>query len=168
MKTVSYPAPCIFRPMTDDRLLAVAYEVTVYAKGAVKVFDVGSWKVRYDLATAFTMYTLDFPDNRRLAFSDFHNDTEKIRELESGKNLIEETCASAATVRKLISRLEASIRCRAARARCIALSLLTPSLRFRPSALLSACVRSHRCDHVAPFALVTLEGIMAECRATIT
>ncbi|HXP42961.1 MAG TPA: hypothetical protein VN833_22100 [Candidatus Acidoferrales bacterium] len=55
MKTVSYPAPCIFRPMTDDRLLAVAYEVTVYAKGAVKVFDVGSWKVRYDLATAFTM-----------------------------------------------------------------------------------------------------------------
>ena len=139
MKTVSYPAPCIFRPMTDDRLLAVAYEVTVYAKGAVKVFDVGSWKVRYDLATAFTMYTLDFPDNRRLAFSDFHNDTEKIRELESGKNLIEETCASAATVRKLISRSVASI---------VAEPLAPVALRSHFSLVRSASDPQHYLVHV--------------------
>jgi hypothetical protein len=142
MKTVSYPAPCIFRPMTDDRLLAVAYEIAVYEKGAVKVFDVGSWKVRYDLATAFTIYTLVFSGQSSPCFLRLPQSHRKDSGIGSGKNLIEETCASAATVRKLISRLEASIRCRAARARCIALSLLTRSLRFRPSALLSACVRS--------------------------
>ncbi len=75
---------------TDDRLLAVAYEIAVYEKGAIKVFDVGSWKVQYELATPFTMYTLVFsPDSHRLAFSDFHNDTEKVWDLENGKNLID-------------------------------------------------------------------------------
>jgi WD40 repeat protein len=75
---------------TDDRLLAVAFEIVEYEKGEIKVFDVGSWKVQYDLATPFTMYTLVFsPDGHRLAFSDFHNDTEKIWDLESGKNLID-------------------------------------------------------------------------------
>ncbi len=75
---------------TDDRLLAVAYEIAVYEKGAIKVFDVGSWKVQYNLTTPFTMYTLVFsPDNHRLAFSDFHNDTEKIWDLENGENLID-------------------------------------------------------------------------------
>ena len=74
----------------DGRFLAVAYEIAVYEKGEIKVFDVTSWKVKYDLAAPFTMYTLVFsPDNHRLAFSDFHNDTEKIWDLESGKNLID-------------------------------------------------------------------------------
>jgi hypothetical protein len=43
-----------------------------------------------------------------------------------------ETAASAATVRKLISRSEASMRCRAAKVCCIALSLRKRTLRLRP------------------------------------
>jgi WD40 repeat protein len=72
---------------TDGRLLAVAYEIVQYEKGAIKVFDVGSWKVQYDLAAPFTMNALEFsPDNRRLAFSDFNTE---LWDLEKGKNLID-------------------------------------------------------------------------------
>ena len=57
----------------DGRLLAVAYEIVAYEKGAIKIFDLDSWKVQNDLAAPFTMYTLAFsPDNRRLAFSDLY------------------------------------------------------------------------------------------------
>ena len=80
-----------------------------------------------------------FLDNRRLAFSDFHNDTEKIRELESGKNLIEETCASAATVRKLISRSVASI---------VAEPLAPVALRSHFSLVRSASDPQHYLVHV--------------------
>src|SRR5271165_1566658 len=58
-----------------------------------------------------------------------------------------ETPASAATVRKLISRSEASIRCRAAKARCIALLLRSRALRLRPSVFLGMC-SLQRCDDI--------------------
>jgi WD40 repeat protein len=55
----------------DGRSLAVAYEITQYEKGAIKIFDVDSWKVRHVLAAPFTMYALAFsPDKQRVAFSD--------------------------------------------------------------------------------------------------
>jgi WD40 repeat protein len=55
----------------DGRSLAVAYEITQYEKGAIKIFDVDSWRVQQDLAAPFTMYALAFsPDKRRVAFSD--------------------------------------------------------------------------------------------------
>ena len=56
---------------SDGRLLAVAYEIGQYEKGAIKIFDVDSWKVQHDLAAPFTMFALAFsPDSRRIAFSD--------------------------------------------------------------------------------------------------
>jgi len=50
-----------------------------------------------------------------------------------------ETPACVATVRKLICRSEASIRCKAAKARCITLSLRSRALRVRPSVFLGMC-----------------------------
>lgn len=51
----------------DGQLLAVAYEITQSEKGAIKVFDVHSWKVLHDLASSY-IGTLAFsPDSRRLA-----------------------------------------------------------------------------------------------------
>ncbi len=58
-----------------------------------------------------------------------------------------ETPASAATVRKLISRSDASIRWRAAKARCIALLLRSRALRLRPSVFLGMC-SPQRCDDI--------------------
>src|SRR5215469_17160067 len=56
---------------SDGRLLAAAYEIEQYEKGAIKIFDVDSWSVKHDLAAPFTMFALAFsPDNRRIAFSD--------------------------------------------------------------------------------------------------
>jgi|SRR5215469_9847409 len=47
----------------DGGLLAVAYE-----KGAVKIFDVDSWKLQYELPGSLPVYVLAFsPDSRRLA-----------------------------------------------------------------------------------------------------
>src|SRR5215470_16182333 len=37
----------------DGQLLAIAYEITQYEKGAIKVFDVHSWKVQHDLASLY-------------------------------------------------------------------------------------------------------------------
>lgn len=58
----------------DGRLLAVAFQVVAYKKGAIRVFDTDSWKVRNEFEAPiepFAMYTLAFsPDDRRLAFSD--------------------------------------------------------------------------------------------------
>lgn len=51
----------------DGQLLAVAYEIIQYEKGAIKVFDVHSWKVQYDL-TSLPIRALTFsPNSRRLA-----------------------------------------------------------------------------------------------------
>src|SRR5271166_1541942 len=58
-----------------------------------------------------------------------------------------ETRASAATIRKLISRSHISIFCKAATARCIALSLRSRTLRLRPSVFLSMW-SLQRCDDV--------------------
>ena len=52
-----------------------------------------------------------------------------------------DTFASEATVRKLISRPEASMRCSAARARSIACSLRNRALRLRP-AIFHICITS--------------------------
>jgi WD40 repeat protein len=72
----------------DERLLAVAYEIVKYEKGTIRVFDVGSWKVRYNLAAPFTMDSLAFsPDNRRLAFNDLFNT--EIWDMATGRNLID-------------------------------------------------------------------------------
>src|SRR5262249_11780108 len=55
---------------SDGRLLAVAYEIEQYEKGAIKIFDVDSWRVQHDLAAPLTMFALAFsPDSRRIAFS---------------------------------------------------------------------------------------------------
>jgi hypothetical protein len=124
---------------TDDRLLAVAYEIAVYEKGAVKVFDVGSWKVRYDLATAFTMYTLVFSGQSSPCFLRLPQSHRKDSGIGSGKNLIEETCASAATVRKLISRSVASI---------VAEPLAPVALRSHFSLVRSASDPQHYLVHV--------------------
>ncbi len=52
----------------DERLLAVDYEVVKYEKGALKIFDVDSWKVRYDIADGPPVWSLAFsPDGRHLA-----------------------------------------------------------------------------------------------------
>lgn len=55
----------------DGRLLAVSYE-----KGAIKVFDVGSWKLQHELTSSAPMYVLAFsPNNRHLVSAgDFDTD----------------------------------------------------------------------------------------------
>jgi WD40 repeat protein len=69
----------------DGRLLVVAYQITEYEKGAIKIFDVDSWRVQHDLAAPFTMYALAFsPDNRRVAFSDLYT---QLWDLTGSKNL---------------------------------------------------------------------------------
>lgn len=63
----------------------VAYQITEYEKGAIKTFDVDSWRVQHDLAAPFTMYALAFsPDNRRVAFSDLYT---QLWDLTGSKNL---------------------------------------------------------------------------------
>jgi WD40 repeat protein len=70
---------------TDARLLAIAYQIAAYEKGAIRVFDVVSWKPLYEFAapvSPFITFALAFsPDNRRLAFSDIND---QIWELGSG------------------------------------------------------------------------------------
>ena len=52
----------------DDRLLAVAYEIAIYEKGAVKIFDIDSWKVQHDFTDEAPVYWLTFSaDGRHLA-----------------------------------------------------------------------------------------------------
>ena len=69
----------------DGRLLAVAYEIVAYEKGAIRVFDVDSWKLQYELTAPLTMYVLAFsPDNQRLAFSDINTE---IWDFTGGKRL---------------------------------------------------------------------------------
>jgi len=69
----------------DGHLLAVAYQIVQYEKGAVRVFNVDSWKVENDLTAPFSMSALAFsPERRRLAFSDVNTE---IWDLASGKNL---------------------------------------------------------------------------------
>jgi WD40 repeat protein len=54
----------------NGRLLAVAYEIVTNEneKGAIKVFDIDSWKVLHVFADLAPMYSLAFsPDGRRLA-----------------------------------------------------------------------------------------------------
>src|SRR5260370_14917559 len=52
----------------DERLLAVAYEIAIYEKGTVKIFDITSWKVQHDLADEAPVYWLRFSaDGRHLA-----------------------------------------------------------------------------------------------------
>lgn len=52
----------------DERFLAVAYEIAIYEKGAVKIFDIGSWKVQHDFADEAPVYWLTFSaDGRHLA-----------------------------------------------------------------------------------------------------
>ena len=67
-----------------------------------------------------------------------------------------ETAASAATVLKLISRSEASIRCRAAKARCLALWLRSRVLRLSPSKFLATCSlqRGDDVDQVVSLSLI--------------
>jgi len=63
------PSAVQFSP--DGQSLAVAYEITQYEKGVIKIFDADSWEVQRDLAAPFTMYALAIsPDKRRVAFSD--------------------------------------------------------------------------------------------------
>ena len=69
----------------DGRLLAVAYEIVAYEKGAIKVFETDSWRLQRHLTAPFSMHALAFsPDNRRLAFSDLYT---QIWDLTSEKNL---------------------------------------------------------------------------------
>ena len=52
----------------DERLLAVDYEIVKYEKGALKIFDIDSWKVRHDFADGPPVWWMAFsPDGRRLA-----------------------------------------------------------------------------------------------------
>ena len=48
-------------------MFAVAYEITAYQKGAIKVYDVDSWKLKYVLADTPSVWWLTFSqDGRRL------------------------------------------------------------------------------------------------------
>lgn len=60
-------APSVVQFSSDGRLLAVAYEIIAYEKGAIKVFGVDSWKVQHDLASLPTLAVAFSPDSRRLA-----------------------------------------------------------------------------------------------------
>lgn len=51
----------------DGQMLAVAYEIIQYEKGAIKIFDVHSWKVQHDLASFYVGALTFSPDSRRLA-----------------------------------------------------------------------------------------------------
>ena len=52
----------------DERFLAVAYEIAIYEKGAVKIFDIDSWKVQHDFTDEAPVYWLTFSaDGRHLA-----------------------------------------------------------------------------------------------------
>lgn len=67
--------PSVVHFSMDGRSLVVAYEITPYEEGAIKIFDVDSWKVRHDLAAPFTMYALAFsPDKQRVAFSELYTE----------------------------------------------------------------------------------------------
>lgn len=72
----------------DGRLIAVAYQVVAYEKGAVRVFDVGSWKMQHEFGgpvSPYVSYSLAFsPDDRRLAFFDVNT---QIWDLANPKNL---------------------------------------------------------------------------------
>lgn len=72
----------------DGRLLAVAYQVVAYEKGAIRVFDVGSWKMQHEFegpVSPYFSYALAFsPDDRRLAFFDVQT---QIWDLASPKSL---------------------------------------------------------------------------------
>ena len=52
----------------DERLLAIAYQIAMYEKGAIKIFDVNSWETRHDFADGSPVWWLTFSaDGRRLA-----------------------------------------------------------------------------------------------------
>jgi WD40 repeat protein len=52
----------------DGRLLAVSYEIIMYEKGTIEVFDLASWKVQNDLTSECMYCALAFSrDSRRLA-----------------------------------------------------------------------------------------------------
>jgi hypothetical protein len=75
-----------------------------------------------------------------------------------------ETAASVATVLKLISRSEASIRCRAAKARYLALPLHSRALRLSPSKFLAIC-SLQRCDDVDQVVSLLLIHFDLPCRS---
>ena len=72
---------------TDGHLLAVAYQVVAYEKGAIRVFDVGSWKIQHELRGPVSPYFSDAlafsHDDRRLAFFDVNT---QIWDLANPKN----------------------------------------------------------------------------------
>jgi WD40 repeat protein len=61
------PASVEFSP--DGRLLAVAYEITAYEKGVLRVFEVGSWKTEHEFVVPDVFVLAFSPNNRRLALS---------------------------------------------------------------------------------------------------
>ena len=59
--------PSAMQFSAEGHLLAVAYEIIQYEKGAIKVFDVHSWKVLHDLASSYIGALTFSPDSGRLA-----------------------------------------------------------------------------------------------------
>jgi len=65
-------APSALQFSNDESLLAVADQIEIYERGTVKIFDLDTWKVKYEFADEAPVYFLAFSaDSRHLAGAGF-------------------------------------------------------------------------------------------------